>query len=320
MTKPKLNASSRIMREEAQKRGVQCTTFGDNETILMEKNGKTWYTRGSRTSLQSSIGRTIADSKYITKKILSHFNIPTAKFVLVKKIEDLAKIKQLNFPLVMKPVRGAHGRGVIVGVKTEQEAKKYFLQAGSKVIFEEVLKGTEYRIICIDYKFVGATFRKAAFITGDGKNTIKELVKIKNQDPNRQAGHKGNLTLIEIDKVVIENLNEQKMTPNTIPVKNEEVFLRKTANLSTGGEPHDYSHLVCKENKELFSKIAKACDLNSVGIDIMCQSLETPIVDQKNVGVIEVNASPGLRMHHFPLVGKSINVASKILDMVMTKK
>jgi cyanophycin synthetase len=52
---------------------------------------------------------------------------------------------------------------------------------------------------------------------------------------------------------------------------------------------------------------------------MMCDSLETPIVDQPQAGVIEVNASPGLRMHHFPLQGQPRNVAGKILDMVQEK-
>mgnify|MGYP000464332116 CR=1 FL=1 len=61
MSTVKLNASSRIMYEEAVSRGIACTIFHDHETIFMSKDGHEWYTRGSRTSFQSSVGKTIAD-------------------------------------------------------------------------------------------------------------------------------------------------------------------------------------------------------------------------------------------------------------------
>ena len=114
-----------------------------------------------------------------------------------------------------------------------------------------------------------------------------------------------------------ENLHELSFTLETVLPEGSEVALRKTANLSTGGEAWDVTDSVSPENQALFEKIARACDLNTIGIDMMCQSLETPIIDQPHAGVIEVNASPGLRMHHFPMQGTPRNVAQSILKKVM---
>lgn len=314
---PNLNASSRIMQEEAEKRGITCTTFDDNETLLMEYQGKSWYTRGSRTSLQSSVGKTIADFKPLTKSVLRHFGLPTAKGVMVKTADQLSQLENFSYPLVMKPVDDRHGRGVHVGIKSLEEATKLFTEYGKRVIFEEMLQGTEYRIVCVDYKFVAAAFRKPAFVTGDGTHTITELVATKNEHPWRGAGHANNLSLIEIDEMVKEYLTEQGLTPESVPEVGRDVPLRKTANLSTGGEAWDVTDSVCAENRALFEKIAHACDLNVLGIDIMCDSLEKPIVDQPNAGVIEVNASPGLRMHHFPMQGTPKNIAGMIVEMIV---
>jgi cyanophycin synthetase len=314
---PKLNASSRIIFEEAQKLGITCTTFDDNETILMEYHGKTWYTRGSRSSLQSSVGKTIADNKPITKSVLLHFGLPTAQGIVVGSATDLTNLAKLKFPVVMKPIDERHGKDVHVDIKNLASATKLFTNYGKKVLFEEMLQGTEYRIVCINYRFIAAAFRKPAFVVGDGTLTITELVAEKNKHPWRGSGHENNLSLITIDSVVAEYLTEQNLTPDSILEVGREVFLRKTANLSTGGEAWDVTDTVCTENRELFEKIAKACDLNTVGIDIMCGSLETPITAQENAGVIEVNASPGLRMHHFPMQGTPKNIAKIILNMIM---
>ncbi len=311
-----LNASSRIMYQEALKQGFSCTLFGDHETVLLEKDGKQFYSRGSRTSTQSSVGKTIADYKPLTKKVLSHFNLPTAKSQLVKTESDLSLLTELQFPLVMKPVSERHGKGVIVGVQSLDEAKIYFQHAEQAVLFEETLQGIEFRIICVGFKFVAAAFRKPAHVVGDGKQTVQELIDKKNQHPWRGEGHANNLSLIKIDEQVLSYLKEQDCDLSFVPSPGMEVYLRKTANLSTGGEAWDVTDEVCEENRVLFEKIAKVCDLNVAGIDMMCQSLKSPIYLQEKAGVIEVNASPGLRMHHFPVQGKPINVADKILALL----
>lgn len=316
MTSHHLNASSRIMLTEAQRRGITCTTFGDNELILMEQNGKRWFTRGSRTSLQSSVGLTIAKLKSLSKKILSHYQLPTARGVEVRTENDIQLLSKLTFPLVYKPHAGQHGKGVITGINSLQEAELAFTSARQNCLFEETLQGVEYRVVCVNYQFTAAAFRKPAYVVGDGKQTIQQLITVKNQHPWRAEGHAGNLSLIKADNVMKKLLADNNLSLESVPAKDQEVLLRTTANLSTGGEAWDVSDQVSSENKELFEKIAKACDLNVIGIDIMCQSLDKPIVDQPHAGVIEVNASPGLRMHHFPVLGNPINVAGKILDMM----
>lgn len=308
--------SSAIMMEEATKRGAECHIFDDRKTVLMKKNGKSWFTRGARTSLQSSIGKTIADKKHLTKKILSYYNLPTANYVQVDKVDTIEEIKTLQFPVVMKPLDGNAGKGVIVGIKTFEEAKQYFIDAQKPQLFEEILTGTEYRIVCVNFKFTAAAFRKAAYVTGDGNSTIQQLIDQKNAHPWRGEGHESRLTRIKVDQLVTNYLAEQNYTLDSVPPKDIEVKLRKTVNLSTGGEPWDVTDLVCEENKRLFEQIATVCDLNVIGIDMMCESLEKPIAEQPTAGVIEVNAAPGLRMHHYPLQGQPRNVAGAILDMV----
>lgn len=313
-----LNASSKLMYQEALRRGISCTLFGDNETILMEKDGKSWYTRGSRTSLQSSVGKTIGDYKPLTKSILTHFDIPTAKYVVIDSFKELELIDQLSCPLVMKPIDASHGKDVFTGIDSHKQAKDHYLVTKQgKVIVEEQLKGIEFRIVCVDFKFVAASYRKPAFVTGDGLRTINHLVEEKNKHPWRGKGHTAPLTYIKINDQDLKYIFTQGYQDlDQVPEDGVEVFLKRTANLSTGGEAHNVTDQVSNENKELFEKIARVTDLNVVGIDVMCKDLKSPIEGQENSGVIEVNASPGLRMHHYPSEGSSINIAKEILDYV----
>jgi cyanophycin synthetase len=248
----------------------------------------------------------------------SLYNLPTAKYVVVTATSGWDELEKLTFPIVMKPIDLRHGKGVVVGITSITEAHRYFeTQKYKYVICEEMLQGTEYRVVCVDYKFVAAAFRKPAHVIGDGEHTIRELIDLKNQHPWRGSGHEANLTLIEVDDQVLHLLASNGFTLDSVPAPQQEVLLRKTANLSTGGEAWDVTESVSEENKRLFEQIARVCDLNTIGIDVMCNSLETPIVDQPHAGVVEVNASPGLRMHHYPIQGQRRNVAQAILEMAI---
>jgi cyanophycin synthetase len=317
LTPDNLSISSRLILEELQKRHQQVEII-DEYTLLVKNPAFNWYVRGSRTSFQSSIGKTFADMKHISKTVMHYFDIPTALSSTINKVDDRIP-SELTYPLVAKPSFGNQGTSVYVGLENEAELRVALEKIGPTqefpVVVEEMLEGVEYRILCIDFKFVAAAFRKPAFVTGDGTHTIEELIKLKNQHPWRGAGHVTPLSFIKVDEMVVALLTKQNLKPSSIPPKDKEIHLRKTANLSTGGEAWNVSDQVCPENKALFERIARVCDLNTIGIDVMCQSLSTPLVEQSKAGIIEINVSPGLRMHHYPLQGEPINVAAKIIDM-----
>jgi len=300
--KNQLTASTRLLYEECARQELDVSIINSN-LLELKINNRLIYLKGSRTSLQSSVGYSIADNKDLTKVILNRHKIPNAKHIVVKKI------KQLNFPLVMKPIDGNQGKGVIVGIKSYSKARTFFIQSQMQekksMIFEETLVGSEFRILCIDHKFVAATLRKPAFVVGDGNKTIEELIYEKNHPK------------IVINYLLAYDLNAQNLSYTSIPDKGEEVQLRKISNLSSGGEPENVTDQVCEYNKKLFERISLICDLNVAGLDIMCKTLSKPIDEQHEAGVIEVNASPGLRMHHCPLKGKPIDVAKKIIEMIV---
>jgi len=314
-----LSISSKLLFEEASKRGIK-SIFFDKFTVEMKKKSKNWFIRGSLNSFQSAVGRTIAKKKELAKTILNYHSIPQANYQVIKTLDNLTKINKLNFPLVLKPSQGTQGKNVFVGINNMNETKKkiqeLYLDDENFAIFEEMLQGKEYRILCIDFKFVAAAYRTPANIIGDGKHTIQKLIEIKNQHPWRGEGHQSPLTKIAVDQEVINNLKEIELNLDSVPEKDQQVFLRKVGNLSQGGEAINVTHLVSEANQQLFEKIARVTDLNVIGIDVMCQSLETPIINQQNAGIIEINAAPGLRMHHFPMQGDSINAAGLILDMI----
>src|SRR5690606_19994141 len=154
-------------------------------------------------------------------------------------------------------------------------AKKY----SRAVICEKFIQGFDHRALVINYKFVAAALRTPAAITGDGKQTIQELIDIVNTDPRRGFGHEKVLTAIVVDTQTENILKDKGFTLDTVLPKGEELWLKPTANLSTGGTSTDLTDQVHPSNIVLFERIARIIGLDICGVDIMAPDLTRPLVE-----------------------------------------
>ena len=160
--------------------------------------------------------------------------------------------------------------------------------------------------------------RTPASVIGDGKNTIQWLIDETNKDPRRGYGHEKVLTQITIDQFTQKMLDDAGYTLETIPKKGEQVLVKPTANLSTGGTSTDVTDEVHPANIFTFERIAKIIGLDICGIDVMATDLRMPISENGGV-ILEVNAAPGFRMHIEPSEGLPRNVAEPVVDMLFPK-
>ena len=100
-----------------------------------------------------------------------------------------------------------------------------------------------------------------------------------------------------------------------VPRKGLRVYLKANANISTGGEAIDVTDRIHPYNQELAIRAAKTIGLDIAGIDVTCMDIGKPLYLQHGV-IIEVNASPGIRMHLYPSKGKSRKIGNAIVDML----
>jgi hypothetical protein len=133
------------------------------------------------------------------------------------------------------------------------------------------------------------------------------VVDIKNRDPRRGVGHKAELTRIDTGAVVAVF---GKKHLDIVPENGQEIPLLKTSNLSQGGESVDCTDTASDEIKNIAVQAAQATHLGVAGVDIITTDIER--ASAQNSWIIEVNASPGIRMHQFPAQGKPRNVAKKL--------
>src|SRR4029453_13745934 len=154
-----------------------------------------------------------------------------------------------------------------------------------------------------------------AFVVGGGKRTIEELVEDVNRDSRRGIGHEKILTKIEIDDLSLALLAGPDPTPRSVPEKGETVYLKSTANLSTGGISRDVTDSVHPSNIHLMERIARIVGLDIAGIDVISPTGEKPIAGVGG-GIVEVNAAPGFRMHTDPTEGTPRDAAGGVIEML----
>lgn len=315
----RLGPSTGSIVEEAQSRRIPWIRLGTNSLIQLGYGVNQMRFQATMTCNTSHIAVDIACDKEDTKKMLENSSIPVASGSICENVEELeSTINKIGFPIVLKPLGGNHGRGASINVKTMEDAISGLAHAqehGKRVIVEKFITGHDFRILVIDNKMVAASQRVPAHVIGDGESSIHELIEQINQDPRRGYGHENVLTEITINRDSLSLLKKLGYNEGSIPKKGEVVYLKSTANLSTGGTSIDVTERIHPENIFLAERISRIIGLDICGIDIMAENLTQPL--QENGGVVlEVNAAPGFRMHLDPTEGLARNVASPVIDML----
>jgi cyanophycin synthetase len=314
-----LGSSTRAIVEAARERGIPVQRLNDGSLLQLGYGRSQRRVQATMTDRTSCIGVDIACDKGLTKKLLHEGGVPVPLGYIVRTEDEAAEaFSQLGKLAVVKPYNGNQGKGVTLKLESEMEVRSAFRVAqtyGDQVLVEEFIEGKNFRILIVDGKMVAAAERIPAHIVGDGISCIEELVQRANSDPERGEDHEKALTKIKIDPVVLMTLAQKKLTLDTIPALGEVVYLRDSANLSTGGIAEDVTQRVHPDNIELAEYAARIVGLDVAGVDFVIGDIEQSYREQ-NGTIIEVNAAPGIRMHHSPTKGKPLDVGRLIVNQV----
>jgi cyanophycin synthetase len=315
----RLGPSTGSLVDEAVARDIPWIRMGTNSLIQLGYGVNQVRFQATITQNTSSIAVDIACNKELTKKMLDDANIPVPKGDICVDEEDVdAAIARIGYPLVLKPLDGNHGKGASINVKDRATAVAglaHAQQYSRKVIVEKFITGFDFRVLVINNQVIAAAQRVPAHVKGDGQSTIEQLIAKENQDPRRGYGHENVLTEIVIDRDSTDLLDKRGYTLATIPKKGDTIYLKSTANLSTGGTSVDVTEMMHPENVFLCERVARIIGLDVCGIDIMAPNLTQPLKESGGA-ILEVNAAPGFRMHLAPAEGLPRNVAAPVIDML----
>jgi len=317
-----LGPSTASIVHAAQSRDIPWLRLNEQSLIQLGYGCNQQRIQATITGQTSHIAVELASDKEETNRILANLGLPVPKQRLVQSAERaVAAAERIGYPVVTKPYNGNHGRGVSVALATPEQVMAGFERAkeiSRSVIVESFITGHDHRMLVVNGELVAVSKREPGKVTGTGTHTIAQLIDLVNADPRRGIGHEKVLTRLDLDEQAHGLLAKLGYTAETVPALGEDVYLRLTANLSTGGTAADMTDVVHPDNSEMAVRAIQAIGLDIGGVDFL-----SPDITQsyKDVGgaICEVNAAPGFRMHMAPSEGRPRDVAGRVIDMLFPR-
>ena len=317
-----LGPSTASLVKAARERDIPWIRLNDRSLIQLGHGRFQRRVQATVTSETQHIAVELASDKEETNKILADLGLPVPRQQLV--YDEKAAVRaaeRIGYPVVVKPLDANHGRGISIRLMDPEAVSGAFHVAlehnrgGRGVIVETFVEGLDHRMLVVNGELIAVSKRIPGHVVGDGQKTVEELVAEVNSDPRRGVGHEKVLTRIELDRQANELLEKCGYTKDSVPGAGELVFLRSTANLSTGGTATDVTDIVHPDNREMAVRAVKAIGLDVGGVDFLCSDISRSY-SETGAAICEINAAPGFRMHVAPSEGKPRDVAGPVMDML----
>ncbi|MFN0263147.1 N-acetylglutaminylglutamine synthetase [Tepidamorphus sp. 3E244] len=289
-----LNPYARIIAKEARRRGIHVEVLDAEAGFLrLTHGGSTIRCRESLSELTTAVAMSICDDKSVTRRTVSQAGVVVPEQIAAERDDsEISAFIEEHGAVVVKPSRGEQGRGISVGLTTLEEVRNAVKQArevSNEVLVEQMVEGLDLRLIVINYRVVACAIRKPPGIMGDGKRTIRELITSLSR---RRAAATDGESSIPIDGETERTAALNGYSLDDVLPDAEELLVRKTANLHTGGTIHDVTAEVHPVLIDAAVKAARAIDIPVTGIDLMVKSPHLP-----DYAFIEANERPGLANH-----------------------
>lgn len=288
------------------------------------RNGMNKFFRVTRFDINAMGASEIALDKDYSKifmKDMGYPVIPWKKFYsdswakAIKSNQTINKAwkyaKEVGLPVFLKPNSSSQGTGVtkIYNKKDFFKVFKQISKIDKVILVEEPIAGKDYRIVVLDNEIISAYERIPLTVVGNGKSTIKVLLKRKQSEYKKEGRDR---TFSFEDSRLRMTLRRHKLTFISVLPNAKSLILLDNANLSTGGTAIDVTDKVHPSFKKIAIKLTKDMGLRLCGVDLMIDGDITK--PAKKWHVIEINSAPGL--DHYASLGKK---QQDIVEALYTK-
>jgi D-alanine-D-alanine ligase-like ATP-grasp enzyme len=320
--------SSRLILKEAEKYGISWKIIPGTQIITLKYKKQERSYHHQIPSSTSLLAHYCCSHKKTTSNLLKQAGINVPKGYRVRRKHQQEELKaifeSLKKPLAIKPSDGTWGDNISLNISDYQDylkavdlALSYSLKKNTGAIVEEMFEGEEYRILVSREKVIGVLKRIPANVIGNSQDNIEKLIKEKNKEEIRGIkGDDKSHNKIIINKRLKNYLEKQNLSLESIPQKNERIYLRKVSNISQGGDAIDFTDQIHPSVEKIAIKAINTIPgLSFAGIDFMTKDI-TKEQDDNSYVIIEINDSPGFDIHDYPYQGKNRHAAREFLFLI----
>jgi cyanophycin synthetase len=285
---------------------------------LISKNDYKTIVSQTRVRINDSLIEDFLLDKEATQSLLGDCGVPIPENVVVhSKDVHAAKeyFKARRGDLVVKPSKNtAGGKGVTTNINDEAVFLAAFKRAArldSKVLIEEHISGKNYRLTYLNGKLIDAIHRGPPTVTGDGRSTLKALIREENSRRLKSSEVTSLMPLIADDDCR-NCLRKQGLTLNSRPQKGEVVQVKEAINETSSRETLNVTDQVHPEIVELGERAVRAIGVTWGGVDVQCEDIsKSP--SESPCWILEVNAPAGIHHHYLIANTAKLNPVGEIL-------
>lgn len=254
---------------EAQRRGIDIEVIDPLTPVFVLK----YKSRRIRcyNALTDQVGAVtfhMTQNKRLANRFLRSQGFPVPAQEAFTDLEAAKRFLKKYKSIVVKPCTQWGGRGVSVAVRTLKELTRAIDFARTfeeDIVLEECVRGEDYRLIFVDYRYVAAIRRQAARVTGNGRDSIRKLI----QNQNRMERKLDPSHVIPLDAETGRNLVALGLSWTTVPAAGRRVQVRLTSNYHTGGSVDIVTEAVAPKLVKRAAQAARKLGVPVIGIDFL---------------------------------------------------
>ncbi len=306
-----INAAERV--------GATCEKWGYGYHCI-RRNGLSAIVHLSDVRLDDHLTLDLMGNKLLTYRLLAEQGLPVPRhyrFSFPDLAPALSLIGTTGRPIVVKPLGGTGGgNGVTTGVTSRVDLMKAAWLASRfdpDLIAEEQIEGHSYRLLFLDGVLLDAVRRDPPRLVGDGRGTIRSLVRAENRKRLNERPLTA-LSPLRLDRDALNYLAAQGLTPRSRPGAGESIIIKRAVNQNSAADNHAVTHRVHPATVAICAKLVTNLGVRLAGIDILARDIAKPLVRENGL-IGEINTTPGLH-HHELVAGRSDGhaVAAALLE------
>lgn len=315
--------SSFCLALEAWRRGLEVSLLGPDGTRTSITDGATEVTfNHSKSDRISAEAHATVESKFATAQAMRAAGVPAPESRYFQAGEAdgadiISAAEELGFPVVLKPVQGSVGRGVLANLQTPAELEAGYRHLTEdlqvrRIVLERHHFGNDYRIFVSGGRCQAAVLRDPANVVGDGVSTVDELIAAKNRERRKNPFLSGGL--ITTDYEVMGMLAQSGYELESVPGHGERVSLRQKANASAGGDVMDVTDSLPQRLQDAaVAAVAAVPGLPAAGVDLLWDEQGRSARGSDFV-IIELNGRSHLGLNMYPTHGTGRDLPKALID------
>ena len=193
--------------------GIIRASFNNHDEIILDRDS----------SIMPYAVAVLAGNKMITKNYLKKYKakVPIGCAFNADELEYIKEAFRLfDKGVVIKPTFGSYGHDVYIDLRSEEEVEDAINQirenrGNTEILIEEYFDAPEYRIFLTSTGKYAVLNREPAYVIGNGKNTVAELIEMENK--SREDIAKTAMCTLVIDKEAKRYMKNHNITFDYIP-------------------------------------------------------------------------------------------------------